>query len=338
MIGEYALDKLLYKYGIDAQKVINKNENILTYGEYKDIDDTLNYLVNELKINVKYIEKAPSIMYLNVSDIKNNVEFLKQKKIELSNVESCLHVLSTKTNELIKTYNYVEKNYGVNVINKVTSILAVSKEKILDIENLNIPNISKNDIISIAIGRNDILEIKKIINSEEFKKYPHLFTSQTLAHAKLDEIVKIINSEEFKKYPHLFTSKTLACAKLDDIKTLLNLHYFEEEKYKRLLTSVVLAKAKTMITKLPILIKMAEDYKIDNYITTTYLLFSPSQNYAIINYLNCNNIPLITDDYKLNPMFGKQMGVLKKKYNIDLKELMKEYPLPIEYKEEKKIK
>ena len=45
MIGEFELNKLLEKYGLNVEKVLNINDNILTYGEYKDIDDTLNYLI-----------------------------------------------------------------------------------------------------------------------------------------------------------------------------------------------------------------------------------------------------------------------------------------------------
>ena len=41
-------------------------------------------------------------------------------------------------------------------------------------------------------------------------------------------------------------------------------------------------------------------------------------------YLNDNNMPLIEND-KLNMVFGKQPGVLKKKYGIDIKEQMLKY-------------
>ena len=63
---------------------------------------------------------------------------------------------------------------------------------------------------------------------------------------------------------------------------------------------------------------------IDNFLNTSFLLFSPSQNYALIQYLKENNLPLIIDG-KLNPIFGKQSGVLRKKYNIDIKELIQKY-------------
>ena len=453
MIEKYELSILLEKYSINPKKIIDKNENILTYGEYIDINNTLDYLVNELKINIIYIEKCPSIMYLNVSSIKSNVKFLKKNKIRFSSVENCLHVLSTTPEQLEETYEYVERKYGVNAIEKTTSILSVPKDKIIDIENLNIPNMNKNDILSIAVGVNDIKDIIKIIqskefkdypelftstvlayaklediikiiqseefkkhpelftstvlayaklediikiinseefkdypelftstvlahakleniikiiNSKEFKDYPELFTSQVLAHAKLEDIIKIINSDEFKKHPELFTSEVLARAKLEniieiinsdefkkhpelftsevlarakleDIKTLLNLPYFKEEKYKHLLTSSLLAKAKSVIKKLPILFEIAMDFEIEDYITKSYLLKSPSQNYAIISYLNDNNLPFVVDG-KLNSMFNIQPMVLKKKYNIDLKEIMEIYPLPLKYEEGEKVK
>ena len=47
----------------------------------------------------------------------------------------------------------------------------------------------------------------KAIGVSNFKKH-HLET--LLAHAKIKEIQKMINSQEFKKYPELFTSTTLA--------------------------------------------------------------------------------------------------------------------------------
>ena len=100
--------------------------------------------------------------------------------------------------------------------------------------------------------------------------------------------------------------------------------YWKDDRYKKLLTSSIVSKSKQMLKKLPILFKMAEQYQIENYINTSFLLFSPSQNYALINYLLDNNLPLVIDN-KLNTIFGKQPNVLKKKYKIDLKELMNKY-------------
>ena len=383
MIEEYSLKLLCDKYGVSKENIVNKNNNILSKGEYENIDKTLDYLINELKVNKKNIEKCPSILYRNVNAIKDNIDFLKQKDVSFSSIESCLHVLSSEPDSLKDTYDYVEENYGVESINKNTSILSCNKDLVIAVEKLGLDKTwnlviasciefgfatleeVENIVNSIefkkypelftstTLAHARIEDIQGMINSQEFKKYPELFTSTTLAHAKIEdieemidsqefkehpelftsrtlahgsikEIQEMINSEEFKKYPKLFTSQTLAHAKIEDIQKLLQMPYWNDIRYKDLLTSSVAAKSKQMITKLPVLFKMAEYYKIDGYLNTSFLLFSPSQNFALINYLNDNNMPLIEND-KLNMVFGKQPGFLKKKYGIDIKEQMLKY-------------
>ena len=441
MIEEYSLKLLCDKYGVSKENIVNKNNNVLTYGEYEDIDKTLDYLINELKVNKKNIEKCPSILYRNVNAIKDNIDFLKQKDVSFSSIESCLHVLSSEPNDLKDTYDYVEENYGKESINKNTSVLSCNKDLVIAVEKLGLdktwnlviascikfgfttleevedivnsiefkkyPELFTSETLthakikeiqeminsqefkkypdlftSTTLAHGNIIEIQEIINSKEYKEHPELFTSTTLAHAKIEDIQKMIhseefkehpelftsttlaftriediqkmiNSQEFKKYPELFTSETLASAKIEDIQKMIHSEEFKEHKelftsqtlahakiediqkllempywndirYKDLLTSSVTAKSKQMITKLPVLFKMAEYYKIDGYLNTTFLLFSPSQNFALINYLNDNNMPLIEND-KLNMVFGKQPGFLKKKYGIDIKEQMLKY-------------
>ena len=354
MIEEYSLKLLCDKYGVSKENIVNKNNNILSKGEYEDIDKTLDYLINELKVSKTNIEKCPSILYRNVNAIKDNIDFLKQNNVSFSTIESCLHVLSSEPDSLKDMYDYVEENYGKESINKSTSVLSCPKDLVIAVEELGL-NKDWNLLITscIEFGFTTLEEIENIVNSIEFKKYPELFTSQTLAYAKIEdiqemidsqefkehpelftsqtlahgsikEIKEMINSEEFKKYPKLFTSQTLAHAKIGDIQKLLQMSYWNDIRYKDLLTSSVAAKSKQMITKLPVLFKMAEYYKIDGYLNTTFLILSPSQNFALINYLNDNNIPLIEND-KLNKVFGKQPGVLKKKYGIDIKEQMLKY-------------
>ena len=81
MIEEYSLKLLCDKYGVSKENIVNKNNNILSKGEYEDIDKTLDYLINELKVNKKNIEKCPSILYRNVDAIKDNIDFLKGQEI-----------------------------------------------------------------------------------------------------------------------------------------------------------------------------------------------------------------------------------------------------------------
>ncbi len=224
MITEYKLSELCEKYGINTDKIVKKNNNILTKGEYFDIDKTLDYLINKLNISTANIEKSPSILYRNVDSIQSNISFLKEHGINFSNVESCLHVLSSESNELVNTYNYVKNNYGLSSINRNTSILSVPTNIIKDVESLNI-KINKAGNLTIAVGiewgSTNLEEIQKIIQSPEFKEHPEMFTSTTLSHAKLEEIQKIIQSPEFKEHPELFTSETLARATLEEIQKII---------------------------------------------------------------------------------------------------------------------
>lgn len=62
MINEYTLLSLCMKYGVNGEKIVNKNNNILTYGDFFEINKTLDYLIKDLKIDAKNIEKCPSIL------------------------------------------------------------------------------------------------------------------------------------------------------------------------------------------------------------------------------------------------------------------------------------
>lgn len=92
MIGEDKLKEICNQYGIDYEKLVKNNSNVLRYGEYGEICDILNYLRNELDIAPKNIEKCPSILCFGSNNIKVNWEFLKNSKIVISNIETCLHV------------------------------------------------------------------------------------------------------------------------------------------------------------------------------------------------------------------------------------------------------
>lgn len=293
MIGETELKKLLIKYNINTDNFL-KNDSVITYGEYLKIDEVLNYLVNDLKVKQKYIEKCPSIVYYNVSVIKENFEYLS-KKLPFNIIENTLSILSTEPLQLKETYKYVLENYAQDTLTKMTSILTISVDRIKDMENLNINFRDKKDNLSLALGRNTKEEIKKILNSKEYKEHPELFTSQVLAHTTLK-----------------------------DIKLLLGLPYWQDEKYKKLLSPSIVANGKLMGTKIPKLIVIAEHYNIENFINTNYLIKSPSQNYALIQYLIESELPLVIDG-KIHPIFSYQPGAIKKRYYVDLKDLMKKY-------------
>ena len=223
MIEEYSLKLLCDKYGVSKENIVNKNNNILSKGEYEDIDKTLDYLINELKVSKTNIEKCPSILYRNVNAIKNNIDFLKQKDVSFSSIESCLHVLSSEPNDLKDTYDYVEENYGKESINRNTSVLSCPKDLVIAVEELGL-NKDWNLVIAscIKFGFTTLEEVEDIVNSIEFKKYPELFTSQTLAYGNIKEIQEMINSKEYKEHPELFTSQTLAHGSIKEIQEMIN--------------------------------------------------------------------------------------------------------------------
>ena len=77
ILDESIVNKTLLMYGINYSGFdIEQREALLASGKLEKISDVLNYLVNELGISPKSIEKCPSIMYLNTRCIKDNYEFL----------------------------------------------------------------------------------------------------------------------------------------------------------------------------------------------------------------------------------------------------------------------
>ena len=271
MIGEYTLRILCDKYGISSDNIVNKNNNILTYGEYEDIDRTLDYLIKELKIDKKNIEKCPSVLYRNVNAIKGNIKFLNQQKVSFSSIENCLHVLSVEPNDLKETYEYIEKNYGVDAINKTTSALSCNKSLLIEVEKLGL---DKKWNLSLAISINfkftTLAEIKDIVNSKEYKEHPEVFTSETIAHAKIEDIKKILHSKEYKEHPELFTPTTLAHVKIEDIKEML--HSKEYKEHPELFTSQTLAFAK--IEDIKEILHSKEYKKHPELFTSTTLAFA----------------------------------------------------------------
>ena len=188
MIGVDLLKLLLERYGIDPNKVIENNENVLVKGNYDEIESVIKYLIGELKISPKNIEKAPSILYFNVSAVRKNVEFLQKQHLYLSfsNVETCLHVLNTDPFQLEETYNYVKDNYGVEFINKITSVLRIDVERIKRIEKLGL---DKDATLSAAISR---LSIDDIVADVQICRENNVNPKGTVFSKTADEIKDIV--------------------------------------------------------------------------------------------------------------------------------------------------
>ena len=163
MVNRKQFEEICNKYGLDSKKLIKNNENVLEKTDYNSICYVLDFLRDTLKITPTNIEKCPSILYLKIEAIKENWKFLNEKKINTRDVETCLHILSTDPEQLKKTYEYVsdENRYGKKYIEQITSILRVPVERIQEIEE-KCSELTKENILSAAISRKDVDEIKKI--------------------------------------------------------------------------------------------------------------------------------------------------------------------------------
>ena len=163
MVNREQFEEICNRYGLDSKKLIKNNENVLEKADYNSICYVLDFLRDTLKVTPNNIEKCPSILYLKIEAIKENWKFLNEKKINTRDVETCLHILSTEPDQLKKTYEYVsdENRYGKKYIEQITTILRVPVERIQEIEERG-SELTKENILSAAISRKDVDEIKKI--------------------------------------------------------------------------------------------------------------------------------------------------------------------------------
>ena len=163
MVNRKQFEEICNKYGLDSKKLIKNNENVLEKADYNSICYVLDFLRDTLKVTPNNIEKCPSILYLKIEAIKENYNFLKEKEINMKDVETCLHILSTEPSQLKRTYEYVsdEKRYGKKYIEQISSILRVPVERIQEIEE-KCQELTKENILSAANSRKDVDEIKKI--------------------------------------------------------------------------------------------------------------------------------------------------------------------------------
>ena len=190
MINRIQFEEICNKYGLDSKKLIKNNENVLEKADYNSICYVLDFLRDTLKVSPNNIEKCPSILYLKIEAIKENWNFLNEKKINTRDVATCLHILSTEPEQLKKTYEYVsdENRYGKKYIEQITTILRVPVERIQEIEE-KCPELTKENILSAAISRKDIDEIKKIIKICQKNK---IEVTGSVFNRTAEEIEKIV--------------------------------------------------------------------------------------------------------------------------------------------------
>ena len=298
MIEQTDLMKLLENYKIDYKKVMI--DKVLDKGEYFGIKHVLEYLVNEVGINPKNIEKCPSILYLNVNEVRKNYEFLKQEKINISDVETCLHVLSTDNKDLKETYYYVLENYGLMAINRTTSILSCNKDRIIDIKKYGL---SKDVTISASISRRTIYEIEDIIRI--CKKY-NIEITGTVFKQNAEEIEKII--EVCKKYNMEITSSVFLRS-AEEIEKITEVC----KKYNIEITGSVFMKSADEIERI---IEVCKKYNIE--ITGNVFRKNADEIEKIVEVCNKYNIEITGTVFMKSAEEIEEIIKICKKYNIEI--------------------
>ena len=325
MIEQTDLMKLLESYKIDYKKVMT--DKVLDKGEYFGIKHVLEYLVNEVGINPKNIEKCPSILYLNVNEVRKNYEFLKQQKININDVETCLHVLSTDNKDLKETYYYVLENYGLTIINRTTSILSCNKDRIINIEKYGL---SKDVTISASISRRTIYEIEEIIKI--CKKY-NIEIKGTVFKQNAEEIEKMIkvckkynieitgsvfmkSAEEIEKIVEICKKYNIEITGSVFLKSAGEVEKIVEicKKYNIEITGTIFHKSVEEIEKI---IEVCKKYNIE--IKGTVFLKSSDEIEKIIEVCKKYNIEIKGNIFKQNAEEIEKIIKVCKKYNIGIK-------------------
>ena len=298
MISRDKLKEVLVFYGIDSEKVVNNNANILKQGNYEDIDNVLNYLVNDLKIMAKNIEKCPSIMYRNVSAIKYNYLFLQNTNVKADSIETTLHILTTSPFKLQKTYKYIKDNYGIDSINKLTSILGVSVDRIMQIEKITN---DKNVILLAAVSKLGVEDIKN--NIEICQKY-NIPIGNSVFLKKSDELEKIIKFCRLKKIP---ISANVFLKSLKEIDKIVK----SCEEYKIPISGSVFMKSSKEVEDL---IKLSLQENIP--IMGNMFLRTAEEAKKIIAFCKENDIPINASVFKKNVYELESTLDLCQKYNL----------------------
>jgi len=114
------LKTLLNSYGIEYEKIINKNSKILNKGTYENIKEILEYLVIEKRIEIRNIEKCSSILCANINTIKENYDdsFLKST------------IVITNPEHLQKVFELLKEKNTLSIVKESPSILRLKYKEI----------------------------------------------------------------------------------------------------------------------------------------------------------------------------------------------------------------
>ena len=162
--GDVTISKLLWHYGINYDNFSFEQKEVLEgQGVITNIKHILDFLINEVGVEAKKIEKCPSVLYLNTDCVRTNYENLINFGINKDKIEGCLHILSSEPYVIQNTFKYIRDNYGMETFNKNVSILGVPTRRIIEIEEKFGNRLSKQAILSAAITTLRMAELSTIL-------------------------------------------------------------------------------------------------------------------------------------------------------------------------------
>ena len=304
MINRIQFEEICNKYGLDSKKLIKNNENVLEKADYNSICYVLDFLRDTLKVSPNNIEKCPSILYLKIEAIKENWNFLNEKKINTRDVATCLHILSTEPEQLKKTYEYVsdENRYGKKYIEQITTILRVPVERIQEIEE-KCPELTKENILSAAISRKDIDEIKKIIKICQKNKIEVTGSVFKRTAEEIEKIVEVCQKNKIELTGSVFFKSAEEIEKIVEVC----------KKNKIELTGSVFLKSAEEIEKI---IEVCKKNKIE--LTGSVFLKSAEEIEKIVEVCKKNKIELTGSVFKRTAEEIEKIVEVCKKNKIEL--------------------
>ena len=314
MVNRIQFEEICNKYGLDSKKLIKNNENVLEKADYNSICYVLDFLRDTLKVSPNNIEKCPSILYLKIEAIKENWNFLNEKKINTRDVATCLHILSTEPEQLKKTYEYVsdENRYGKKYIEQITTILRVPVERIQEIEE-KCPELTKENILSAAISRKDIDEIKKIIKICQKNKIEVTGSVFLKSAEEIEKIVEVCQKNKIKITGSVFLKNSKQLKE--------NIEYIKQNYGEEYLTPLIVSKNLKHLQK-----------------TLPYL-----QSIGVLETIktSASILSLTLEEIKERKAFIESIGepiVKENKFNSIFGMPKKSYPKKVkEYEEQKKL-
>ena len=191
MIIDAVLISVLLKYDIDYSIFSEEQKDALReQGDYSKVINALKFLIDDLGIDKKNIEKCPSVLYFHPEYLKENYNYLIKKELNKDRIEKCLHVLSSVPNDLKATYQYVTDNYGKDTFNKNITILSTEVSRIKAIESRFSHRMSKSAILTVA---NTTLKYQEIDNILTICEKNDIEVTGSFFRRGIEELTEIIN-------------------------------------------------------------------------------------------------------------------------------------------------